>query len=143
VLELVSGQEAPPIHGRQPLAFLRALPGALGGVAAAAGALPSSDWPPTAARTFNRARALISLCTGPNAASPRVGAPCCAANRTPKSCNQGDPVKISGFVLPVPGDRPPVARACWCAVPGRCGAGGLPVLWPADHHPEADLWFGD
>jgi len=71
-----------------------------------------------------------------------VGAPAAQSEPDPK-LHQGDPVqRISGFRATVPGDRPQLARSAGALLPGRCGAGGLPVLWPADQPtPEADLWL--
>jgi len=70
-----------------------------------------------------------------------VGAP--AAQRTGPKLHQGDPVKISGFVLPVPGDRPQLARLLVRCCLVDAVPVGLPVLWPADQPTpgKPDLWL--
>jgi uncharacterized repeat protein (TIGR03943 family) len=58
------------------------------------------------------------------------------------SLHDGDPVRISGFVLPVPGDRPQLARLLVRCCLVDATPAGLPVIWPADSpNPEADQWL--
>ncbi len=58
------------------------------------------------------------------------------------SLHAGDPVRISGFVLPVPGDRPQLARLLVrCCLVDAIPI-GLPVRWPASGPtPSADRWL--
>jgi uncharacterized repeat protein (TIGR03943 family) len=54
----------------------------------------------------------------------------------------GDPVRISGFVLPMPDQPPQLARLLvrWCLADAT--PGGLPVRWPAGSPPpQADQWL--
>jgi uncharacterized repeat protein (TIGR03943 family) len=54
----------------------------------------------------------------------------------------GDPVRISGFVLPVPGDRPQLARLLVRCCLVDATPVGLPVLWlPGRPLPQADQWL--
>lgn len=54
----------------------------------------------------------------------------------------GDPVRISGFVLPVPGDRPQLARLLVRCCLVDATPVGLPVLWPQGRPlPKADQWL--
>ncbi len=56
--------------------------------------------------------------------------------------HNGDPVRISGFVLPVPGDRPQLARLLVRCCLVDATPVGLPVLWPRDRPvPRADQWL--
>jgi uncharacterized repeat protein (TIGR03943 family) len=56
--------------------------------------------------------------------------------------HNGDPVRISGFVLPVPGDRPQLARLLVRCCLVDATPVGLPVLWPAGQPvPKADQWL--
>ena len=56
--------------------------------------------------------------------------------------HNGDPVRISGFVLPVPGDRPQLARLLVRCCLVDATPVGLPVLWPAGQPvPRADQWL--
>jgi len=54
----------------------------------------------------------------------------------------GDPVRISGFVLPVPGEPPQLARLLVRCCLADATPVGLPVHWPAGHPlPQADQWL--
>jgi uncharacterized repeat protein (TIGR03943 family) len=53
----------------------------------------------------------------------------------------GDPVRISGFVLPVPGDSPQLARLLVRCCLADATPVGLPVRWPAGQAPRADQWL--
>ena len=54
----------------------------------------------------------------------------------------GDPVRISGFVLPVPGDTPQIARLLVRCCLADATPVGLPVRWPEqDPPPRADQWL--
>lgn len=54
----------------------------------------------------------------------------------------GDAVRISGFVLPVPGDDPHLARLLVRCCLVDAVPVGLPVRWPADQpRPRADQWL--
>ncbi|MCT0200310.1 TIGR03943 family protein [Synechococcus sp. CS-1325] len=56
--------------------------------------------------------------------------------------HSGDPVRISGFVLPVPGDRPQLARLLVRCCLVDATPVGLPVLWPGNRPiPPADQWL--
>lgn len=57
------------------------------------------------------------------------------------SLHAGDPVRISGFVLPVKGDRPRLARLIVRCCLVDATPVGLPVLWPAGKEPGADRWL--
>ena len=53
----------------------------------------------------------------------------------------GDPVRISGFVLPQPGDRPQLGRLLVRCCLADATPIGLPVRWPAGYQPRADQWL--
>jgi uncharacterized repeat protein (TIGR03943 family) len=54
----------------------------------------------------------------------------------------GDPVRISGFVLPVPGQPPKLARLLVRCCLADATPVGLPVRWPAGGpRPKADQWL--
>jgi uncharacterized repeat protein (TIGR03943 family) len=54
----------------------------------------------------------------------------------------GDPVRISGFVLPMPGQPPQIARLLVRCCLADATPVGLPVRWPADQPlPQADQWL--
>lgn len=54
----------------------------------------------------------------------------------------GDPVRISGFVLPMPGDTPQLARLLVRCCLADASPVGLPVHWPAGQAPfPADQWL--
>ncbi|MCP9848448.1 TIGR03943 family protein [Cyanobium sp. Morenito 9A2] len=54
----------------------------------------------------------------------------------------GDPVRISGFVLPVPGQPPELARLLVRCCLADATPVGLPVRWPAGQPlPKADQWL--
>ena len=54
----------------------------------------------------------------------------------------GDPVRISGFVLPVPGEPPRLARLLVRCCLADATPVGLPVRWPAGQPlPRADQWL--
>ena len=54
----------------------------------------------------------------------------------------GDPVRISGFVLPVPGQQPQIARLLVRCCLADATPVGLPVRWPASGPaPKADQWL--
>ncbi|MFM7677173.1 MAG: TIGR03943 family putative permease subunit [Synechococcus sp.] len=54
----------------------------------------------------------------------------------------GDPVRISGFVLPVPGEPPQLARLLVRCCLADATPVGLPVRWPAGSpRPRADQWL--
>ncbi len=53
----------------------------------------------------------------------------------------GDPVRISGFVLPVPGQAPQLARLLVRCCLADATPVGLPVRWPAGQTPTADRWL--
>jgi uncharacterized repeat protein (TIGR03943 family) len=54
----------------------------------------------------------------------------------------GDPVRISGFVLPVPGEPPQLARLLVRCCLADATPVGLPVRWPAaSPPPAADQWL--
>jgi uncharacterized repeat protein (TIGR03943 family) len=54
---------------------------------------------------------------------------------------EGDPVRISGFVLPVPGDEPEIARLLVRCCLADAAPVGLPVRWPAGAQPRVDQWL--
>jgi uncharacterized repeat protein (TIGR03943 family) len=54
----------------------------------------------------------------------------------------GDPVRISGFVLPVPDQPPQIARLLVRCCLADATPVGLPVRWPSDQPvPKADQWL--
>ena len=54
----------------------------------------------------------------------------------------GDPVRISGFVLPVPGQQPQLARLLVRCCLADATPVGLPVRWPSSAPPPAaDTWL--
>ena len=53
----------------------------------------------------------------------------------------GDPVRISGFVLPQPGEPPQLARLLVRCCLADATPVGLPVRWPAGRTPRADQWL--
>jgi uncharacterized repeat protein (TIGR03943 family) len=54
----------------------------------------------------------------------------------------GDPVRISGFLLPVPGQPPQIARLLVRCCLADATPVGLPVRWPSDQPlPKADQWL--
>ena len=53
----------------------------------------------------------------------------------------GDPVRISGFVLPQPGEPPQLARLLVRCCLADATPVGLPVRWPAGQTPRADQWL--
>jgi uncharacterized repeat protein (TIGR03943 family) len=53
----------------------------------------------------------------------------------------GDPVRISGFVWPVPGEPPQLARLLVRCCLADAAPVGLPVRWPAGSQPRADQWL--
>lgn len=53
----------------------------------------------------------------------------------------GDPVRISGFVLPQPGEPPQLARLLVRCCLADATPVGLPVRWPAGRPPRADQWL--
>ena len=53
----------------------------------------------------------------------------------------GQAVRISGFVLPVPGGQPLLARLQVRCCLADATPMGLPVAWPADFRPEANAWL--
>jgi uncharacterized repeat protein (TIGR03943 family) len=54
----------------------------------------------------------------------------------------GDPVRISGFVLPIPGEPAQLARLLVRCCLADATPVGLPVRWPADRPaPRADQWL--
>lgn len=53
----------------------------------------------------------------------------------------GDPVRISGFVLPQPGEPPQLARLLVRCCLADATPVGLPVRWPAGRQPGADQWL--
>jgi uncharacterized repeat protein (TIGR03943 family) len=54
----------------------------------------------------------------------------------------GDPVRISGFLLPVPGQPPQIARLLVRCCLADATPVGLPVRWPGDQPlPQADQWL--
>lgn len=56
--------------------------------------------------------------------------------------HEGDPVRISGFVLPMPGERPQLARLLVRCCLVDAVPVGLPVIWLPDQvTPEADQWL--
>ncbi len=54
---------------------------------------------------------------------------------------EGDPVRISGFVLPVPGEPPEIARLLVRCCLADAAPVGLPVRWPPGPLPRADRWL--
>ncbi|MFM7360771.1 MAG: TIGR03943 family putative permease subunit, partial [Cyanobium sp.] len=54
---------------------------------------------------------------------------------------EGDPVRISGFVLPVPGGEPELARLLVRCCLADAAPVGLPVRWPPGAQPRADQWL--
>ena len=55
--------------------------------------------------------------------------------------HDGDPVRISGFVLPQPGDRPQLARLLVRCCLADATPVGLAVRWPQGRQPRADQWL--
>ena len=53
----------------------------------------------------------------------------------------GDPVRISGFVLPQPGEPSQLARLLVRCCLADATPVGLPVRWPAGRMPRADQWL--
>ena len=53
----------------------------------------------------------------------------------------GDPVRISGFVLPQPGEPPQLARLLVRCCLADATPVGLPVRWPAGRPPRTDQWL--
>jgi uncharacterized repeat protein (TIGR03943 family) len=54
----------------------------------------------------------------------------------------GDPVRISGFVLPMPGEPPQLARLLVRCCLADASPVGLPVRWPVGQAPvAADQWL--
>ena len=53
----------------------------------------------------------------------------------------GDPVRISGFVLPQPGEPPQLARLLVRCCLADATPVGLPVRWPGGRQPRADQWL--
>jgi uncharacterized repeat protein (TIGR03943 family) len=53
----------------------------------------------------------------------------------------GDPVRISGFVWPQPGEAPQLARLLVRCCLADATPVGLPVRWPAGQVPQADQWL--
>jgi len=54
----------------------------------------------------------------------------------------GDPVRISGFLLPLPGQPPQIARLLVRCCLADATPVGLPVRWPDDQPlPKADQWL--
>jgi uncharacterized repeat protein (TIGR03943 family) len=53
----------------------------------------------------------------------------------------GDPVRISGFVLPQPGDRPQLGRLLVRCCLADATPIGLPVRWPPGYQPQPDQWL--
>jgi len=53
----------------------------------------------------------------------------------------GDPVRISGFVLTEPGQPPQLARLLVRCCLADATPVGLPVQWPAGFRPRADQWL--
>ena len=53
----------------------------------------------------------------------------------------GDPVRISGFVLPQPGDRPQLGRLLVRCCLADATPIGLPVRWPPSYQAQADQWL--
>ena len=53
----------------------------------------------------------------------------------------GDPVRISGFDLPQPGEPPQLARLLVRCCLADATPVGLPVRWPAGRMPRADQWL--
>lgn len=53
----------------------------------------------------------------------------------------GDPVRISGFVLPQPSEPPQLARLLVRCCLADATPVGLPVRWPAGRMPRADQWL--
>ena len=53
----------------------------------------------------------------------------------------GDPVRISGFVWPVPGEPPQLARLLVRCCLADAAPVGLPVRWPAGAQPRVDQWL--
>lgn len=53
----------------------------------------------------------------------------------------GDPVRISGFVLPQAGDRPQLGRLLVRCCLADATPIGLPVRWPAGYQPQPDQWL--
>ena len=53
----------------------------------------------------------------------------------------GDPVRISGFVLPQPGDRPQLGRLLVRCCLADATPIGLPVRWPPGYQAKADQWL--
>lgn len=54
---------------------------------------------------------------------------------------EGDPVRISGFVLPVTGEAPQLARLLVRCCLADAAPVGLPVRWPAGATPQTDQWL--
>ena len=53
----------------------------------------------------------------------------------------GDPVRISGFVLPQAGDRPQLGRLLVRCCLADATPIGLPVRWPQGYQPRPDQWL--
>ena len=54
---------------------------------------------------------------------------------------RGEPVRISGFVLPVAGAPPQLARLTVRCCLADAPPVGLPIVWPSGIQPKADQWF--
>lgn len=55
--------------------------------------------------------------------------------------HDGDPVRISGFVLEQPGEPPQLARLTVRCCLADATPAGLPIDWPAGSRPRADQWL--
>ena len=54
---------------------------------------------------------------------------------------RGETVKISGFVMPIPGQPPVIARLTVRCCLADATPIGLPVVWPSGSNPQADQWL--
>ena len=54
---------------------------------------------------------------------------------------RGDPVRISGFVMPTPGAEPILARLTVRCCLADATPAGLAVAWPEDAEPKANQWL--
>ena len=54
---------------------------------------------------------------------------------------RGETVRISGFVMPIPGQPPVIARLTVRCCLADATPIGLPVVWPSGSNPQADQWL--
>jgi uncharacterized repeat protein (TIGR03943 family) len=138
LLELVGGGGVTPTPRQRTVLLL--------GVVVAIGVLLVPPRPSFADLAANRGRELLdepglNFVVPPGQRSLTEWVRLLRSEPDPK-LHAGDPVRISGFVLPVPGDRPQLARLLVRCCLVDATPVGLPVLWlPGRPLPQADQWL--